>query len=177
MKSGGSDMSLPRRHVPESKQLDARDHGRSSVVLPFALGLLGGLALGAVLLAYPDALGRASAQIMGLSDQIDEDRRRWVVWALGIGLVFVVFMLRNQILRSGALLGIVLGLFLWLPFGRQIVAYTPGLDRQMPTLSRGLDQFVARSAFYGTLRGWGESVVSVPGQGPAERIANSANEG
>ncbi|MHA3978662.1 hypothetical protein ACW9UR_13340 [Halovulum sp. GXIMD14794] len=170
-------MSQPRRYVPESKQIDAREPERSSVVLPFVLGLLGGLVLGGVLLAYPDALGRASAQIVGLSDQIDEDRRRWVVWALGLGLVFIVFMLRNQILRSGALLGIVLGLFLWLPFGRQIVAYTPGLDRQVPTLAGGLDRFVARSPAYGTVRGWGESVFPVPGQGPAERIANSANEG
>lgn len=170
-------MSQPRRYVPETKQIDAREPERGSVVLPFVLGLLGGLVLGAVLLAYPDALGRAAAQIVGLSDQIDEDRRRWVVWALGIGLVFVVFMLRNQILRSGALLGIVLGLFLWLPFGRQIIAYTPGLDRQMPALTGGLDSFVARSPAYGTVRGWGESVFPVPGQGPAERIANSANEG
>lgn len=167
----------PRYHVPETKQIDAREPERSSVILPFVLGLLGGLVLGAVLMAYPDALTRASEQIVGLSDQVDDNRRRWGVWAIALGLVFVVFMLRSQILRSGALLGILLGLFLWLPFGRQIIAYTPGLDRQMPTLSQGLDRFVDRSAAYGTVRGWGESVLPVPGQGPAERTANSANEG
>lgn len=169
----------PRRRVPEARQIDARapERGIAGRVLPFLLGILGGLGLGAVLLAYPDAVDRAWAQLAGMSDRIADGQRQWGVWALTLALVFVVFMLRGQILRSGALLGLVIGLFLWLPFGRQIIAYTPGLDRQMPALAAGLDRFVARSPAYGTVRGWGESVLAVPGQSPAARLPQTANEG
>lgn len=157
-------MAMARRYVEVEEPMveERRRPGLFGRLFRLILGAIVGLAAAGALLAFPDALGNVWAATVLPLQGLEPGQRTWVIVVILAVLLLIFSKIGLRFLTSALLLGIIVGTVAWLPFGRHILAAVPEINQEVPSLSTGLDAFVARDARFEDLRAWGEATVPIP---------------
>ena len=147
-------------------------------ILALLLGLLFGLAVAPfayvltltpelfteIWVAAQDYYGRAK-------ENVPENILPYADWiALAVAVLIAFLLIRTiggAILRSTALMGVIVGAFLWVPFGSHIRTLIPQVDERMPRLSAGLDNVTESNWLTARIRTFAEETL------PPEQVALS----
>ena len=139
--------------------------GLAAFVMKFLMLLLGiamGLFAGVVLLDRPEAVSQGTAFLQTQFDALVTGEFGFPVavgWLVAVaGGVLAIYIL----FRSSALIGILLGLFLWVPFGPHLLNAAPDLRAIFPGAEANLEELVAERSQLARIRNWGLAIVPLP---------------
>ncbi|QHQ34814.1 hypothetical protein [Algicella marina] len=126
------------------------------------LGVVVGVFAGAVLLDRPEV---AAAGWQAISEEFQRLRHGQYAFprmVSGLLLLLLVFASVYILLRSTALIGIVLGALAWVPFGQQMLAQAPELRESFPDLEPNLARLVGERDELRQLRDMGLALLPLP---------------
>lgn len=141
--------------------------GAGSKLLVLFLSIVVGFIAAGLLIAYPQFIDFVWEDLSARVNRLNDEQRSLVPFAVGMGAVALLFLLRGFFLSS-RFFGLLIGAFLWIPFGNHVLAAAPQVDRAMPNLRPGLNQLVTGSERLARIRGWAERTFPVPVPGAPE---------
>ncbi len=126
-------------------------------VVMLVLGVVVGVFATAVLLDRPEVLAQGWDAIRNLLSGAGSRNDGFPMIVAGlVGILAAVFGV-YVMLRSSALFGILIGAFLWIPFGNHFMAQVPEIEESFPDLRANLEGLLAERPRLLSVRNWAET--------------------
>lgn len=142
-------------------------------LLPFICGILLGLAAAAFLFAHPYVIGLALEQWNTRVGNMSEEKQQLIPVVTALVGIALLILARKIIFGSAAFWGLLVGGFLWVPFGNHMLSVLPQIEDSLPSLRNGVDDYVASSERMTGVRTWAERTFPVPGAGEETEAAEA----
>lgn len=137
-----------------------RRRGNSFMMLP--AGLVVGFAIGPLYYSNPQIFMQARDWLHETILTFIPDHPEYVNYVMIGLLVAGLFLLRGLLRKYWILLGLALGVGLWIPLGAHAVFYMPQVKTYFPQAEPELTLIVARNKQFTAARNWAVKTIPIP---------------
>ncbi len=174
------DFEARTRHMrQEEAQAQKAAQGPGGKMRRFILGALAGLVALPVLLTQRDVISAAwnslVERLAGPLQLVPEQYQTFAAIGFAVLVVLILVLLTKGIIRGMLtvtfILGLIIGVAVWFPFGRQAYHMVPPLAQTFPDLDVAIEGLAGDNQQINQIMALGESVLPVPQTEQAEELS------